>query len=162
MTENRQSISGAEVTALVFAGLGWITFGILAIPAVIIAHCLSASGASTSIVMKTTFRVGYTAIALSTIVALKIWLTGRRLHQEVTAAAPRMMEDGWQTNHPNGSSAAATPGLNLTADSNLVFWLVVAAVTITILLVIPPLMNWMRRSQAKAQSARIMRMNRNR
>lgn len=162
MIENRRSIHGAELTALIFAGLGWVTFGILAIPGVIIAHCLGATGAATSIVTKTTFRVGYTAIAISATIALKLWISARHVYSEVVAAGPRMMESEWQLNHQRGSSEAATEALNTSADSHLALWLSVAGIAIALLLVMPPLMNWMRRSQMKAQSDRIMRMNRNR
>jgi len=162
MIENRPSIHGAEVAALVFAGLGWVTFGVLAIPAVIIAHCLSASGAATSIVTKTTFRVGYTAIAIWAMIVMKLGISARHFYSDYVAAGPRMMESEWQPSHQRGSLEAATDALSNNPDSNLALWLSLAGVVIALLLVMPPLMNWMRHSQMKSQNERIMRMNRNR
>jgi hypothetical protein len=156
MENKERSVHGAEVTALIFAGLGWVTFGILAIPAVIIAHCLTASGAATSIVTKITFRVAYTAIAIASAIVLKAGLSMYKVSSEI--AAFRESHQGVGALYSN---QVAEP-LYATSDSRLTLWLSLAGITLALLLIIPPVMNWMRRSQMKAQSDRIMRMNRNR
>lgn len=161
MVSNQRSVHGAEVTALIFAGLGWVTFGVLAIPAVIIAHCLSSAGTAISIVTKITFRVGYTAIALAAAIVLKVGFSVRNAQAELASFGNSLQGAGTWSRSGTAPQAAAEP-FNALPNSQLTLWLSLAGVTIALLLIIPPLMNWMRRSQLKAQSDRIMRMNRNR
>lgn len=161
MESKERSVHGAEVTALIFAGLGWVTFGVLAIPAVIIAHCLSSAGTATSIVTKITFRVGYTAIALALAIVLKVGFSVRNAQAELVSFGNSSQGSGAWSRFNTTPQTTAEP-FSALPSSQLTLWLSLAGITIALLLIIPPLMNWMRRSQLKAQSDRIMRMNRNR
>ncbi len=153
MAEDRSSNHSAESIALVFACLGWVTFGLLAIPGVIIAHCLKASGTVTTSTSRATFVVGYSIIGIVSALILTPFLLTVVIRQQVANAASRESWFASELGAPAYSSGLEIPNPGL--------WLAAGA-GLAVLVAMPFLMTRIRSLQMKAQSARIMRMNRNR
>lgn len=153
VAEDHSSSGSAESIALVFACLGWVTFGLLAIPGVIIAHCLKSSGVATPSTSRATFIVGYSIIGImSSLFLAPFILTAVIRHQaaETMSREPLFSRGTEATSYPSGIEIS-NPGLWLAAGAG-----------VAILIAMPFLITRLRSLQMKAQSARIMRMNRNR
>ena len=153
MQSKEPHISTAYI-ALICSVLGWVSWGVIAIPGVIIAHTVKSNEPSTAVVIKAALRVGYAAIlfGLAGFITLAVVYLGfvSRLKVALGFGEPSYF---------SGSTASGALLSSEGSDRMIANWAwtggIFLVTVIAFVLMLPLIRKW----YARFQSARILRSN---
>ena len=140
--------------ALICSVLGWVSWGVMAIPGVIIAHTVKSQEPSTAVAIKAALRVGYAAIliglaGLTTLVLAYLGLVAR------LKVALGLVE----SSHLEGY---ATPGVFVASEDStrmMANWAWIGGIFLVTVIVFVLMLPLIRKGYASLQAARILRSN---
>jgi hypothetical protein len=153
MQSKEPHITTAHI-ALICSALGWVSWGLIAIPGVIIAHTIKSHEPATSTAVKAALKVGYSSIliGLAALVALGLKYLGffTRIKNSIS------IEEA-----PTFSSSAVSETLILSEEGKTMIanlaWTAGACLAAVIVLVL--ILRLFRKAYVSFQSARIIRSN---
>ena len=140
--------------ALICSVLGWVSWGVMAIPGVIIAHTVKSLEPSTAVAIKASLRVGYAAIlaglaGLTTVVLAYLGFVARLKVALGIVDSTRV--DGYST---PGVFAVSEDRTRMMAD-----WAWIGGIFLVTAIVLVLMLPLIRRAYAGVQAARILRSN---
>ena len=140
--------------ALICSILGWVSWGVIAIPGVIIAHTVKSDDPSTAVAIKAALRAGYSSIliglaGLTTVVLAYLGLLARLKVALGLGEAPHLNEFHAQ------STFVPPPN----SDPMMANWAWMGGVFFVTVIGFVLLLPLIRRGYASLQSARILRSN---
>ena len=140
--------------ALICSALGWVSWGVIAIPGVIIAHTVKSHEPSTTIAIKAALRVGYTAIlvGLAGFSALVMTYLGFVSRLKVALGLG-------DASHLVGSTTYATPISPEESYRIMANWGWIGGIVFVMMIVFVSMLPLLRKGYASLQAARILRSN---
>lgn len=152
--QQREAHLTTAYIALICSALGWVSWGVIAIPGVIIAHTVKSVEPSTGVAVKASLRVGYAAILVGLAKFFILVLTYFGVISRLNVALG--IENTSQLNgYPYRGTAMNSEDLSRLI-TNWTWIGVFLLVTLLVLILILPLL---RKGYASLQSARILRNN---